>query len=465
LDNYNIPYSELLTKYNPANNQSVLEYAKRLIGQTLRPYLSEEDIDYLTSSRGKGAFGNYLEEAYFHIKNNNESRPDIEESGVEIKSGQVVIIRNNHYRLKERLKIAMIDYHNSFDKGSLIESNLWPKLEKILLILFVCTEKNRVDQECMFADILKWNEEDINQMSSDWAFMKELVNSGRANQLSEGLTWYLGASTAGASASVSKSAPGNVEASVRAFSLKNQYLNYKLGFVAEPKGPSVAFKISSNKNLDSHIVDNLKPFIGQTLDDVAKKINRLEWTKSLAKNKNAKISRALLEEVANTRTADANSNFLQFKKSGLMERTVTLEESGKLRESISFPAFKWMELINEDVWEESGLYQAITNKFFFTVFKKTKSSEAIFLGSFFWTMPESDVREMRKIWEDTKNNIANNCYDCFAKISDGRVGHIRPHAKNKMDTAITPQGEQRMKHSFWLNSGYILKIVNQQLKL
>jgi hypothetical protein len=227
----------------------------------------------------------------------------------------------------------------------------------------------------------------------------------------------------------------------------------------------VLFKSSPNKTLDEYIVDNLKFYIVINLGELAIKINRVEWVNSDAKNNISRVSRALLEEVANTRTEKADSNFLQFKKAGLIERAVNLEATGALRQSISFPAFKWVELANEELWEDSDLYERITSKFFFTVFKKTNHSLPIFLGSFFWTMPEKDILVMKEIWEETRQYINNNDYASFVRISDDRIGHIRPHALNTNDTSVTPQGDLKTKHSFWLNNTYILKIINQHLKL
>jgi DNA mismatch repair protein MutH len=467
LSNYLVESSILLNEYyDPYDEDSVLTYAKKILGKTLRPYLSKEQLEYCLSSKSKGSFGNVLEEAYFKVRNNSESRPDIPETGIEIKSGQLKLVSKNHLVFKERMKISMIDYMNGFEADSLTESQLWTKLEKILLLLFLQNENLRIDQECKWVDLLQWNDEDIKQMSEDWSIIKRTINEGRANQLSEGSTWYLGACTAGANSIVRRSAPGGVtDAKVRAFSLKPSYLNYKLGLVSKPKAPKVVFKTSIGVTLEDYLLDNIKGYFGKSLNEIAISIKRSSLISTFPKNINSKIARALLEEIASIRTATLNTEFEQFRKGGVIEKTVTLESSGKLRESISFPAFKWNELDKEDEWEDSDLYALLTTKFFFTVAQKTNTSMPILIGCFFWTMPPEDLEQMKNLWLDTKQKIRIGEYGKFFKKSDNPVGHVRPHAANAEDTFPTPQGDKETKKSFWLNNNYILEIINRELRL
>lgn len=467
MSKYLVESNILISKYyDPFDPDSVLSYAKKLLGKSLRQYLSEEQLAYCLSSSGKGSFGNVLEEAYFKVKNGSESRPDISECGIEIKSGQLKQVAQSRLVFKERMKISMIDYMKGFEAENLINSHLWTKLEKILLLLFLQNTNHRIDQECKWIDLIRWNDEDIHQMSEDWQLIKKTINDGRANQLSEGATWYLGACTAGASSSVRRKAPGGiVDAKVRAFSLKPSYLNYKLGFSSRPAGPKAIFITPKGKTLDEYLLDNMQSYFDKPLNVIAKSINRPMLIQSFPKNINSKIVRALLEEIASTRTKDVKTEFEQFRKGGVIEKTVTLESTLKLKESISFPAFKWKDLNEEDEWEDSELYSVLTTKFFFSVTKKTSSSMPVLIGCFFWTMPPDDLEQMKILWLDTKLKICNGDYGNFIKKTGNLVGHVRPHALNAADTFPTPQGGMETKKSFWLNNDYILKVINRELRL
>lgn len=466
MSNYLIPLDELIRYYDPNEVDSVVKYARLLLRGTLRPHLSLEHIEYALSYEGKGNFGNILEAGYFKVKNNNQSRPDIPECGIEIKSGQVKVIKQSKDVLKERLKISMIDYMGGFQAQSLEESLLWPKLAKILLLLFRRDRfLPRIDEECVYSDVLSWSQDEIKQMSEDWLYIKSMVLSGKANELSEGHTWYLGACTAGANSMTLRDAAGGVRAKARAFSLKTPYLNFKLGYTTSIKGPKILLRPKIGQTLDEYILTNMSAYFGKPLDQVASSIGRSELSESFAKNMGSKVARALLEEIAGRRTDDISSDFEQFRKAGVIERAVALEQNGSLKECISFPAFKWKELEEEEKWEDSDLYTLLTTKFFFTVYQKTSTTMPILLGCFFWTMPIHDLDLMEKLWSDTKLKIMRGEYDGFIKKSEHDIGHVRPHARDSSDTYPTPQGGVQTKKSFWLNNDYIRDVVNKELKL
>jgi hypothetical protein len=465
LSNYLVTLKELQSKYyDPNDEASVLEYAQQILNHSLRPHLSQQQIDYALSNVGKGSFGNILEEGYFKVKNNNKSRADIPESGIEIKSGQVNLLRGDSFSLKEKLKISMIDYIDGFNGSCLKESKLWPKLEKILLLLFKRDISHyRIDEECIYSDILIWSEDDINQMSEDWLLIKNMVTSGKANEISEGHTWYLGASTAGVS--TLRKTPIGPKAKTRAFSLKPQYLNFKLGYKSSIKNAKKAIlKPNKGQTLEDFIMSNMKSYFDKPLDQIASSIGRPKLSESTAKNMKSKIARALLEEISDVHTKDVTAYFEQFRKAGVLERTAVLEESGSLIQSLSFPAIKWMEINAEDEWEDSELYSFLTSKFFFTVFKKTSTTMPLLIGCFFWTMPQKDVGKMRLLWMDTRDKVRRGEYDDFIGMAEHDIGHVRPHGV-KGATYPTPQCDEIKRMSFWLNHEYIRRLIVRELGL
>ncbi len=68
--------------YDPKNKDSILNYAKRLKGQTLGKFVTSGEI----KENNKGGFDQVLESGYFQIENNNNPAPDFEEAGIELKS-------------------------------------------------------------------------------------------------------------------------------------------------------------------------------------------------------------------------------------------------------------------------------------------------------------------------------------------------------------------------------------------
>ena len=192
---------------------------------------------------------------------------------------------------------------------------------------------------------------------------------------------------------------------------------------------------------------------------------------SSAKNINSVIFQRIIDnsEYKNK----LNENFDQNK---VVIKTVNLEWNNSLKESMSLNVFKYCDIVNEE-WQNSKLRDYFFNSIFvFVVFKKTTNS-SVLEDIKVWTMPiEILDGGVRKVWEDTKDKIANgkivNYIDTrgrnityFLASSDTKYIHVRPHAQNKMDTLPLPVPDKTtgatsfVKQSFWLNSNFIKKIV------
>lgn len=458
--------------YDPHDPSSVLGYSKELLGKSLRTYLADKGEEGWDVG-GKGDFGRLLERVYYLLENDNEAAPDIPESGIELKSGNIITRQRGGERIKERLKLSTINYMNGFTADSFLESNLWPKVERILLMLFMQgkdargTSLSRIDEECRYADFLAWDAEEIKQMSEDWLSIKRMVVSNKATELSEGLTWYLSACTSGANSLDLTEAPGG-RAKRRAFCLKQSYLNYKLGFTAQVKGPKVILTPPSGKGIERYVLEEMNRHADRYARDIAKELGRTDIYQVMPKSHNALLAKLLLKAILADkveRTEGLETHFEQFEKAGVIMKAICLESDGRLVESISFPAFKWVELASEERWEDSELYSQLTSKFLFLVFKKQPDSEERkFEGAFFWTMPSADLDEMRKLWADTIEKVRDNDYSRFLKKTEHPFGHVRPHARDKADTAPTPMGGAETKKSFWLNNDYVRELVRKNVR-
>lgn len=127
-------------------------------------------------------------------------------------------------------------------------------------------------------------------------------------------------------------------------------------------------------------------------------------------------------------------------------RVITLENSGNLKESLSFPAFDYRELVKQEWYDDvtdtmSDFHMELeSRKFLFVVFQKQKGLNDIFLKKIqFWNFPMEDLEEARIVFEKTKNYIQEGDYKSLPKITESRIAHVRPHASNRNDTQKTPQ--------------------------
>ena len=112
-------------KYDRLDIDSIILFAKKLVGKSLRESCGEflNDINF----KGKGSFGQTVEEDYFEYSINSDSEPDFKEVGLEVKSTGLKIVRKNELVAKERLVLSIINYNEivnqKFDNSSFIKKN------------------------------------------------------------------------------------------------------------------------------------------------------------------------------------------------------------------------------------------------------------------------------------------------------------------------------------------------------
>lgn len=414
--------------------------------------VAEQKLEEQGSNR-KGYLGNLVEKFVFNQEINNRHEADFKIAGVELKTTPIKEHRTKQYTAKERLVFSMIDYMTiiaeDWEHSSFLNKN------KLILLMFYLYQKSLslLDYEFKFVyelDLInKISSRDALQIKKDWEYIVSKIRNGEAHLLSEAETYYLGACTKAADSSVTRKQPNsNIPAKPRAFSLKQNYLNYILQEKILGLDEDVKAISEEGKTIDSSVKDRLAPFIGMSDEEIAKKLG-------LAISKQQKQYKRVL---ANFMISGSNSKIEEFEKANVTMKVITLENSGKLKESISFPYFDYREIVKQK-WEDSDFYKVLEeNRFLFIIFKKDKDNEKIYFEGFkFWNFPVIDMPEVERVWNVAKRMIKNGSYDLLPKISESQVSHIRPHGSNKEDKTKTPQGTMEMKRCFWLNADYIRK--------
>lgn len=158
----------------------------------------------------------------------------------------------------------------------------------------------------------------------------------------------------------------------------------------------------------------------------------------------------------------------EFQNASIIPKTIRIQKSGHINESMSFPTFKFMEIIEED-WENSALRNYLEpSKFLFVIFRENFSGEYVFERIMFWNMPADDLEEVRRVWERTVQIIKDGVelkfdgrvtHNNLPKQAESRISHVRPHARNITDTYPLPDGREMPKQCFWLNRKYIEGII------
>lgn len=469
--------------YDDNNVSSILGYASLLIDRSLSDVLSGE---LGTVYKGKGGFGQKVEKLYFRYEPNSKPEPDFYKVGIELKTTPLKQTKKG-FVSKERLVFNIIDFEKEY-KESFKTSSFWKK-NQLLLLMFYLHEEEKLDIDYIFKIIRLWQfpATDLKIIKDDWTKIVLKIKNGKAHEISEGDTLYLGACTKGANNTSLRSQPFSREMAMqRAFSLKSKYLNFIIekslineevlidydeydkilnedNSLSEPKAEYRRINLKEVepivKSIDEYkegetfehlVIKKFDPFIGLSTDEI---IERLKINKPTAKN--------LLNILAKSIMGVSKKKIEEFEKADVEMKTIKLENSGSLKESMSFSQIQYKEIINEE-WEDSYWYNTLIKRFFFVVFQKDKKGILRIKEVFFWTMPIKDLEISRLFWEDTKGKIISNDFEHFIKISENRICHVRPKGKDSSDLMETITGRMEKKKSYWLNSSYIRKIIEHR---
>lgn len=448
------------------NQKQIWAKAETILQKSLREVIPNEEIEAIIKQLGtyglkrKGLFGDFIEQYFFKIHPGNISEPDFTEAGVELKTTPLRLQKNGDLVSKERLVFSMISYNSVITETW--ESSSFLKKNKTLLLMFYLWMQNQsiLDYQFKFLRMLNLlediSQEDIYQIRKDWEYIVEKIKRGEAHLLSEGDTYYLGACTKAANSKVVRDQPmSSITAKPRAFSFKQQYINYLIQTKLLRKKmniDSIFKKQRRIETIDTIIKEKFSAFIGQTDKEILATLQS-DLTRDSKSYKRLLVNRIL--EVDSFHIEELN-------KANITLRVMTLESTGNLRESISFPAFDYKDLVTQTWFDNEKETMADfhsdleTKKFLFVVFQKQKGTKDIVLRKImFWNFPMKDVNEAERVWQKTVDCINDGRYNELPKMKDSRVAHVRPHGKNSKDTIETPQKTQEMKRCFWLNAKYI----------
>lgn len=449
-----------LYEYDKSSKESILKYAKSFINKSLKDVLSDNECEIIQKEilkykgRRKGLFGDLIEKHIFGILNNNNAQADFKDAGVELKTTSLKQLKSKKYSPKERLSLSMIDYMSIVDE--IWETSSFLKKNKLLLLMFYLHEENQNILEYKFRIIellsllSQISNSDLAQIKQDWEKIVEKIRKGEAHLLSEGDTLYLGAAPKASSSKNRRPQPNSsIGAKPRAFSLKTTYLNYLIQkFLGkEEKYSSLLNKKSLPITIEENINKRFESYINKTNYEIEKELG-IKYENRPKNHRRILINKLL----------GATSNkIVEFEKANITLRVIALEANGRLVESISFPIFKYKEIVNQE-WEESDFYNQLSEKkFLFIVFQKTDKDFDILKKVKFWNFPMKDIDSVKWVWEETVKRIKNKKANKLPTIKENSISHVRPHGRNGEDRIETGYGTLEVKKCFWLNAKYIQK--------
>lgn len=488
--NKNISFDQLLKgtmkiiygqDYDSSDKYSIEEYGQRMVGKTFQDIIDmDQDMFILREDSAlvygekhenedrKGGLGQIVEECFFHYTPNSDPTPDFEDAGVELKTTPYKVNKNGTLSAKERLVLNMINYFNVVDDDVFEDSHFWYKNRLLLLVFYLWDPmaSSRLSYQINYVRLFTPSIEDLLIIKSDYHKIIAKIKEGKAHELSESDTLYLSACTKSSDSTITRTQPYNsVPAKPRAFAYKNSYMTYVLNNYIIGKKPLYDSIVKSDDidDFESYVIQNIDKYKGMSFTALSKLFD-IDTSK---KHKN-------LGSILTFRMLGIKSNNAEeFVKANIVIKTIRTERNGKIVENMSFPSFRFTDLIKEE-WEHSGLRTMFSStKYLFVIFSKNNKNEYVLSRAMFWNMPPSILEtKVKEVWMNTVKvlkNVPEKIYDSdkrkyigiFPKQSENEICHVRPHGKDSNDTYTLPDGREYPKQCFWLNNSYIESIIKQ----
>lgn len=487
-------------KYNDNDIKSILDYSSLLVGKTFLDVINEAVLDDETKKEiiekynrpnYKGGLGILLEELYFGYKANSNQMPDFSKVGIELKSSPYEFRTDGSLRAGERLSVTMVPHDRPIE-SVFYNSDVWHKIEKLLLIYYLRdrTLESRLNCHIDYLYLFTPPVEDLKIIIDDFNKIVEKVISGKAHEISESDTLYLGACTKGATASKSTQPQfygEHIPARARNFCLKQSYMTYVLNNYIVPniqtcKYESIIKEDLAEETFEDYVQNKINRYVGKTdkylceLFEREYNNNKAQWIDLAYRMLGIKSNRA--EE---------------FVKANIVVKAIRIEDGGTINENMSFPVFKYKEIVNEE-WEDSTLHNYFDEtRFLFVVFK-SNGTNYVLKGCQFWNMPYEDLEnEVKTGWHKVVDTIKNGVElvvttqkngkavvrNNLLKESEHRIIHVRPHAQKSFykfndgtivgtgrqsDANEFPDGRWMTDYCFWINKKYILSQIKDKIQ-
>ncbi|MDC0643941.1 MutH/Sau3AI family endonuclease [Crocinitomicaceae bacterium] len=434
----------------------------------------------------KGVVGQVLEALVGNVPNSNPNA-DIENLGVELK---VLPLRkvSNRLQPKERSKIKSLNY-NTIVNDQWMNSSVRKKMSTILFLMYEqpiglsfkdWTEDGFVFKGCLLYELKNRQEEIVEE---DWVNIQSKVINDDAHNISEGDSLILGACTSGTGKDQVYGKNG-FKAKQRSYALKHSYLKQ---FYFESNGIKYAsLKRSKKVDTKSYLLREFNAKLkGKTLDQLASEYN-------VAFSSNAKSSFSLLIN----RILKVKDK-IRIKEIELLDmniKTVPVNSEMKPWESMSFPKFSLIEILDER-WDntledendnQAALHSFINRPFLFipVIKNKIKTKGGLKFEHWtnwrvgktvYWRPGSTQLNDIKKEWLYAQNIIKQGVEvkmvshgktkrqeNNLLKAKNTKFIHIRPHARDAKDFDIPFKNQTGIEicwQSFWLNASFIHKIL------
>jgi len=322
--------------------KELLDYTSNIKGKTFKEIDSENLLANTSLNRQKGLLGHVVETGFYKYPRNSDSKADFEELDIELKVTGYVKNKNGSLRAKERLVLSKINF-NEIINETFESSHVLGKCKKMLIIWYEYDSAKEAKDFQITNYQLYDMSNDFEIFNNDFEIIKNKVLEGKAHELSEGDTSYLGACTKARTSADRTTQPfSDILSKPRAYSLKNAYMT---GILRENIDSELKI-ISHFKTVEEYIKDKLKPYFGKTQLEILKEITGKEYSDKVPKQ----ISKMISDELIGKDNELPEKDEL-FRKTNFIIKNLPIKEDGLPRERMSFKTISLSDF--EEEWEDS----------------------------------------------------------------------------------------------------------------
>ena len=99
---------------------------------------------------------------------------------------------------------------------------------------------------------------------------------------------------------------------------------------------------------------------------------------------------------------DDNEESIELVKADIAMKTVRINSKGINPQHMSFPAYRFTDMVKEEEWEDSKFYNFVSKKFMFVLIMEDESDGWMINKVKFYNLSLDELNECKKVWIDMK---------------------------------------------------------------
>ncbi len=441
-------------KFN--TKEELLEYTSNIKGKTFKEIDSENLLEHETLNRQKGLLGHVVETGFYKYPRNSDSKADFEELDIELKVTGYVKNKNGTLRAKERLVLSKIDF-NTIVNETFESSHVLGKCKNMLIIWYEY-DKNKQAKDFLITDYQLYDmSQDKEIFENDFEIIKGRVLEGKAHELSEGDTSYLGACTKARTSNDRTRQPfSDILPKPRAYSLKNAYMTGILRENMGQKQMTFSSHLSEFKTVIDYVKDKLEPYFGKTQMEILEEITGKRYDEKIPKN----ISKMISDELIGKDDELAEKSEL-FSKTNFVIKNLPIQENGKPRERMSFKTISLSDF--DDDWEDSYWKNYFEETTLITIcyqeINKSRNGFRVLKDVKQITFDENDLESFKKTYNQIKKAIEEQNINILPTSTNGfknQLLEIAPKGVKGDDAYVNFFKKDKTKVAFMISKKLLI---------